>query len=381
MYRRTALLLAVLATCTIFGCGRRLTPEQSREVLMGVRQARQRATLEGKVAISIRVRDKLVKAEADIKRAPGIVHLQYESGRFANWKIIEQNGMVWRVGPDGKPQTWEYGVEPGGGGLPMRPNLKVIRTGGGRVAGRQVDSYKVEAPDGGRARVEIAVDRETHYPLRLSRYDARGQLVSESIYESVNYSATAPKPLPVPKVATERRHDGGMRRSVGEQDLVKILGGPLLKPGYVPEGFQLRGMFRHDTPRRTLAEMRYSDGLRSLSIVQVKRPSAEERRKWQQGQTGGQWEQRRQQWQEGQEKRQEGQRNGGFWQRFSGRQQGERAAGRGQGMWRSGLRGHVVRERRGDRMVIVTGDLEPPQLQKVMDSIPFPAGSKPTLRF
>ncbi|MEN6402985.1 MAG: hypothetical protein ABFD94_13660, partial [Armatimonadia bacterium] len=79
--------------------------------------------------------------------------------------------------------------------------------------------------------------------------------------------------------------------------------------------------------------------------------------------------------------RQEGQRNGGLWQRFSGRQQGEGAAGRGQGMWRSGLRGHVVRERRGDRMVIVTGDLEPPQLQKVMDSIPFPTGTRPTLRF
>lgn len=377
MHRRIALLLlAALATCTLFGCGRRLTPEQSRELLMGMRQARQSATLEGKVAISVRVRDKLVKAEANIRRSPGIVHLDYESGRFANWKIIEQNGMVWRVGPDGKPQTWEYGVEPGGGGLPMRPNLKVLYVGGGRIAGRQVDRYKVEVPQGGRSRVEIAVDRDTRYPLRLSRYDGRGQLVSESTYESVNYSAAAPKALPVPEVATERRRDMGGRRGVSEQELVKLLGGPLLKPSSVPDGFQLRGTFRHDTPRRTLAELRYSDGLRTLLVLQAKLPSAAERAQWQQ-QKGVQPEQRRRQWQK---RRDEGQGRGGLRQPDVDRP-GPRRGGLDQGMSRSGLRGHVVRERRGDRMVIVTGDLEPEQLQKVMDSVPFPSGKRPTVRF
>lgn len=377
MHRRTGLLLlAVLATCTLFGCGRKLTPEQSRELLRGMRQARQSATLEGKVAISVRVRDKLMKAEANIKRGPGVVHLEYESGRFANWKIIEQNGMVWRVGPDGKPQAWEYGVEPGGGGLPMRPNLKVVYVGGGLVAGRQVERYKVEAPHGGRARVEIAVDRDTRYPLRLSRYDTRGQLVSESVYGSVNYTAAAPKALPVPKVATERRHDMGGRRGASEQELVKALGGPLLKPTYVPEGFQLRGTFRHDTPRRTLAEMRYSDGLRTLSVLQANRPSAQERREWQQGKSGAQW----QQWQR-QGRRQSGQADGRLRQPPKAERQGEGHGLWGQGMSRSGLRGHVLRERRGERVVSVTGDLEPAQLQKVMDSIPFPAGAKPAVKF
>lgn len=388
MYRLTRLLVIVVAICTIAGCGRPLTPEEARQVLRGVRQARQSATLEGTMATSVRLRDKLVTAQAKIRRAPGIVHLRYETGRFANWQIIEQDGMVWRVGPDGKPQTWEYGVEPGGGGLPMRPDLRVTRAGGGRVAGRPVDRYKVQAPDGGPARVEIAIDREKRYPLRISRYDSRGKLVSESVYESVNYAAAPPQTLPVPKVATARREGRQHARKHSEEELVKAFGAPLLKPTYLPPGFQLRGMFSHETRRGTPAEMRYSDGLRTLSVLQVKLPSPAERQKWQQGRERREWGERRKQG------RQQGSRAEGPWRgrrgeqaqggppqepRFGGGEKGK--GGPGQGIWRGRLGGHVVRERRGDRMVIVTGDLEPPQLQRVMDSIPFPAGKQPTVRF
>ncbi|MBU0609270.1 MAG: hypothetical protein KKI08_15395, partial [Armatimonadetes bacterium] len=60
-------------------------------------------------------------------------------------------------------------------------------------------------------------------------------------------------------------------------------------------------------------------------------------------------------------------------------QQGGEAQGRAGQVGRAGR--NLLRARRGDRFVIVGGDVAPAELQKVLESIPYPPGTKPGTKF
>lgn len=402
MRRALPLILGLMAALALTSCGKRLSSEQARKVFREMQSARRTLTLEGNLTTSVRLEDQVVEADATIKRSAGVVQLEYRSGRFAGWKIIEQQGVVWAIDPAGKPQPWAHGVEPGGMGFPGRTELLLTDHGSGRVAGRTTHKYTLLIPGGGHARFELAVDARTRYPLQMRRYDRKGRLVSSSVYSSVNYDAQPPAPLPVPAVATApARASAG--RAQTEEEVAKAFGAPLLKPAYVPQTFVLRGAFAHPTPRGVLAELRYSDGLRPLSVLQV-RVTDEARRRQLQGeprpdmprQPRAQGDRRRddaqakpggrRQWSEesprgrgdaaGRPQQQPEGSRGWRWNRWR-TQRGKAGEGGGMGLLRSRLRGHVIRERRGDRLIIVAGDLTPEELQRVMASIPNTDGQRP----
>jgi hypothetical protein len=254
------------------------------------------------------------------------------------------------------------------------PDLRVRYDGPAWVARRRALHYTVRPPGSEDARVELILDAATYYPLRLERYGARGQLVSSTICRKVDFAAAPPQRLPVPSVAAPE--GGGPRTpratAATEQQLAKLLGGRLLKPDYLPPGVHLRGMFIHVLAQRQVAEIRYFDGLRMLSVMQLQRPrnSAPHGAKAAQrganparlAQGAGRW---------------------AFWRRAGQKaaadgKPAERPTAHGQGGVRpSMLRGSVVRERRGDRVIIVAGEVAADELQKVMSSIPYPPAQRP----
>ncbi len=257
-----------LALVTLAGCERRLTPEQGQRVLQRVQHARRTLCLHGKLTTYVHVPDQELRAEAEMHRGPGVIRLKYTSGRFAGWQIIEQDGLVWRVGPDGKPGASPIGPEPGLG-LPAKAGLDVSYLGLTRIAGRWARRYVVYPRAGQLARLVVAVDAGTSYPLQMQRYGPAGRLVTETTYRDIRYGVAPPPRLPPPAVAEQPQRGGRLARGTQttEQALTKVLGGPLLKPSYVPRGLQLRGFYSRETRRGTLAEIRYSDGLRRVTSI------------------------------------------------------------------------------------------------------------------
>lgn len=371
MYRFAALIILALA---LSGCGRNLSPEESRALLQQVQTARRTATLDGQLTTSVRVRDQILRSNGHMRRGPGITVVQYLTGRFAGWRVVEQDGMVWRVSPEGKPTASSAGADPGMR-VRLSPDLHVRYDGPALAARRRRAARYTIRPQGSEeARLELTVDTATSYPLRFERHGSDGRLASSTVYRHVDFAAAPPPRLAVPAVATPAGPGARADRATAatEQQLVALLGGPLLKPTYLPQGFRPRGLFMHNLGQRKTAEIRYFDGLRNLAVMQARRPEKAlgERGAARGGPgagrhgTGGRW---------------------GFWQRLhpqakrSAEAQRARAAAGGvrHSMWR----GNVIRERRGDRVVIIAGDLPAEELQKVMSSIPYPAGQRPAVKF
>lgn len=372
-----ALLLLGLA-----GCTREVPPERARAILQQVQQARHSLTMHGKLTTSIQLRDQQLQSEAEVRRAPGVIQLKYTSGKFAGWQIIEQDGYVWRVSPDGKPSASPVGPE-SGLGLPSLTNLRVTFAGDTSVANRRAHKYIVRPPEKTQARLVVVIDAETSFPLAMQKYGAGGTLVSETTYREIEYNAAPPQRVTPPAVATQHRHGkpGLAASPTTEQELARELGGPLLKPAYIPAGLQLRGFYARHGRKGVLAETRYSDGVRTLVVAQARIPRQWlERRGLAAGQGGapqagmpgerphaGPWRGRMEEGQKATPGQPQPTGRPGWWQRF---RQGRGPLGQ-----------DMLRERRGDRIVIVRGDLPPEELRKVLASIPYPPGEEPKTGF
>jgi hypothetical protein len=219
----------------------------------------------------------------------------------------------------------------------------------------------------------IDVDTATGFPLASVRYDARGEVVSRTTFSEVSFGGEPPARVEVPDVAQSRGAGGRVlkTRPASEAELAQALGGPLLRPTALPAGFSATGSYLSQSPRGAIAELRYSDGLRVMVLLQMDLPAPQKlvpgRRPAPQG-TARQ--------PHGDQKP---------WRRWllPGRQDADRTSAELRQALRSRLRGHTVRERRGNRLLILAGDLEAPELQQVLDSIPGsqtppPGASGPT---
>jgi len=268
-------LLVFLIIEGLLGCSRKLSPQEAAAVLTRIQQARQTVTLQGTLTTSILFQGKKLNARAEIHRGAGIIRLKYTSGRFAGWQIIEQDRLVWRVSPQQEILPSLIAPEPelAPPWLARQTRLNVYAAGWMRIAGRQAKRYVI-VPIGGRSasRLIFCLDAQTSYPLAIWRYSQRGQLISETRFHSVRYNVSPPPRVVPPQVAQEhwRRWRYRAARVANETELKKQLGGPLLKPAYVPAGFQLRGLFLRQTRWGPAAEIRYSDGVRHFLIMQLK---------------------------------------------------------------------------------------------------------------
>jgi hypothetical protein len=314
------LCLLIVSTAALAADSKVLPADQVSALLARVQKARHSTVLQGRMVISVLVKGQMVRSEANIRRGPGVVQLEYLTGQFNGWKIIEQDGASWRVSPQGQVAPSPGGADPSFSGLGGKVQFTVQTSGSGRVAGRRVDLYQIRPPGASQTVLIMGLDAQTGYPLRMERYSADGKLLSSSSFLTVNYHAASPQRLSVPQGITPhgpKHHGSGAAQPAGEQDLVQVLGGALLKPTYLPAGFQYVGMFLHKRGGGAVAELRYGDGMRVLSIFQMQAPG-----------------------------------------------HGPGGPG-GPGGLASGPRGYIWREHRGNRVIIVAADLQADELQKI----------------
>lgn len=377
-----ALCLVVAAPVLLTGCGRPLHGEAAWGLMRRVGEARRSLIVHGQLTTTVGVGDQTLQAEAEVAQGPEVTEMKYLSGKFQGWKVVEQDGLVWRVDPQGQPRAGQGGL---GGGLGMRgagqgQGLTIQRQWPCRVAGRWAWRYTVRPSGLSKAKVVLKLDMQNSFPLASTRYNTQGKVTSSTVYRTITFGGAPPARVAIPPVAQGQGLAGKYlhTRPSTEQKLAQTLGGELLKPRRLPEGFSPVGTFLSTTPRGDLAELRYSDGMRMLILLQMKRKPGQPAPS--RGPAGVRRErlprnrEALRQWL--QERKLPGQRP--LW--GQGRQpnaghpgaEGRGRAGGIRQVLRSRLRGHVVHEMRGDRLVVVAGDLAIEDLQGVMDSIPQP---------
>ncbi|NLJ35269.1 MAG: hypothetical protein GX358_03370 [candidate division WS1 bacterium] len=262
-----ALMGAVFVLTAAAGCKpQSLNSEEARELLSAVRQAREQVALKGQVSTNIRLADSQVQAEATVHRGAGRFQLQFITGSVEGVRIVEQDGGVWQIAADGKAVRHlpRNPVDQ----LPFMGREAVVEvSSGGQIAGRPTDKLVIRPRPEAVTRIEMWLDKANRFPLGLDRYNSEDLLIAGTRYTSVDFSAPPPPPVELPEAAEEVTAALHGQKADKAEVTEKLELSPV-EPTYVPEGFAFQGYFLHERGRESAVELRYGDGVRTLSILQ-----------------------------------------------------------------------------------------------------------------
>ncbi|MFP3905163.1 MAG: sigma-E factor regulatory protein RseB domain-containing protein [Armatimonadota bacterium] len=391
-----ALLMAILPGCR----ERVLEAGESQQLLRDIRHAQRALPVRGDVVTRIRVRGEMLSAEARIHRGRGRMQLEFTTGRAKGAQIVQQQGSIWQISPDGETVRT----------LPHNPldampragkNARVTVSPGSTIAGRPTDKITVKPPTQSQARLEIWADKANNFPLRMDRYNADGQLLSSTRYKEISFATEAPKAVELPGTAASHEPQTA---KINEQKATELLGQDPVMPEYVPDGFDFQGYYHHQSRHGEIVALRYSDGVRLLNILQMQQP--EETSRPEAAPDGAQpseatgIEARRMPVEQGSGARTAGEHSARRQQRRDergageavGKDEADRAKERGFGLrvprgeaerrpgarvrpgddqqvWRHGLRGRMIRFRRDGLVIVVLGELPTPELRTVADGL------------
>jgi hypothetical protein len=266
--RRLLTILAAIAAVTVVLLAAwltlRVTGGDGADATELVRQARAAlgtVAVRGTVRTAVRTPDGEREVRATMHRGEGRFIMRILSGPGEGTQVHRQGEAVWIEGREGGVSRR---AQIGAGELDadlLARNWDFVSAGTRRVAGRTTTLVKGSGPGGG---ITLAVDRETGFPLHISRTDPRGRLVSETTWLDVDFSAGPPAVVKAPPEAAGGPH----RRSVTLAEARAAVEFVIYEPGWVPEGWELHGWYLHESPRMTLVQARFSDGIRPLVIIQ-----------------------------------------------------------------------------------------------------------------
>jgi outer membrane lipoprotein-sorting protein len=215
-------------------------------------------------------------AAARVAAADGKVRLDYET-ESRRWSLVDDGKRLIRL----NPSRQEARILP-------RPAFSEDRrlaernyaarfAGRATIAGRACDLVEV-SPRGGKQPVwRLWLDRDTSLPLKRERYNIEGRRASGTEYSEVVFEATvSPETFRIPSGWTVLG-DGASAARLEITELERRIGFQVKPPRYVPSSYLFVGGYLQQRRREEpeTAELRYTDGLRVLSVLQ--RPREEGR--------------------------------------------------------------------------------------------------------
>jgi len=211
------------------------------------------------------------QAVAQVQAEGGKLRLDYESRR-GKWSLIDDGKRLIRLDPRRRRAV----VSP-------RPEFALDRSLAERnyvaqvvesdpipIAGRATEIVDI-VPRGEGPRVwRLSLDKETGFPLKRERYAVTGRRISGTEYLEIDFEAPAPADLfEVPK-GWETVGDSHRRQELSLEELSRSVGFDVALPRNLPSGYVPWGRYvsTEGRGRGAMAELRYTDGLRVLTILQ-----------------------------------------------------------------------------------------------------------------
>lgn len=201
--------------------------------------------------------------------------VEYLSEPMRGLVVLEERGRTWRVDPGQGLILVENPLALASGRQRrlalLLSNYLPRYLGRGRVAHRPTLRLALISRRTGWIARRLWADEPTGLPLRWDEYHPNGHLVMSTAYCQVRFG---PPDLPLispqtlPQAVQVVIHGA---QPMAEPDLSRWLGIPLAHPQYLPEGFVYEGSFLGECPqqgRQPVACLRYTDGLRTISVFQ-----------------------------------------------------------------------------------------------------------------
>ncbi|HUS79857.1 MAG TPA: sigma-E factor regulatory protein RseB domain-containing protein, partial [Armatimonadota bacterium] len=274
MSRRVKLLVGV-AALALLGGGAYATWQwrggasdpRAVELMRHAMRSLHETPVQGVVVTRVRTPDGWKEARADVHRGEGRARVHYLTGPATGTTVIRQGGRVWSVGPGDEPEHLSL-LAGGPGerltGEALHRNYRVRIAGTEQIAGRPATIISATGRFGSQ---RLAIDDQTHFPLLMERYDARGELRASTVYERADF-AVQPPPRQEPPQRAQGPADEGTRFS-SIQELKAKVRFTLYQPSYLPKGFQLQDARLRGDQRGQFATVRYSDGMRTILVIQT----------------------------------------------------------------------------------------------------------------
>jgi len=237
------------------------------DLVLRAQRARLDVTAKGTARIRTYTRQGLTDIRAVVHRGNGDLEIAYLDGPVGGARVGCRQGRIWR---SGGPCRCDRRIDVAGGLAELdeeriAENYVARVAGEGEVAGRRATHVVLRQRDGC-AGVDLWVDAENGFPLRTTVVDAGGRSVSDTVYETIDYSV-GPPPAEQP---VQRRADLFVTPTT-PGEVPQLVGFEFLKPTYLPPGFVEEGYFVHRFcgGRKPAIEIRHSDGLAVLSVVEM----------------------------------------------------------------------------------------------------------------
>jgi outer membrane lipoprotein-sorting protein len=214
-----------------------------------------------------------LEAEAAVTAAHGKLRFEYRL-EDRHWSVIDDGKSLIHLLP--RRQVALVYDRPGlavDRALAER-NYEARVVGDSSVAGRSARTIEISPKGGGRPVLRLWLDNETGFALRRERYNVEGRLTSRTEYTQVEFGPViAPDVFTVPAgwetIRAEETESG-----LSTEQLSARLGFQVRPPAHLPAGYVLVGGYEKQWGRWHMraAELRYTDGLRILSIFQHRHP-------------------------------------------------------------------------------------------------------------
>ncbi len=214
-------------------------------------------------------------ATALIRAAAGKLRLDYERDDH-HWALIDNGSRLIRLHPRKRTATFTPRMEMALDRALAERNYRARPVGRATIAGRQTTTIEIAPRRGGLVAWRLWLDRSTGFPLKRERYNVDGKLISGTEFTSVQFKAAVPPDIFAVPSGWETSDEGGSGQKYSLDGLAQHLGFPVVAPKYLPPGYVLQGGYveQRGEHKRLTAALRYTDGLRVLSVYQ--RPHRED---------------------------------------------------------------------------------------------------------
>jgi outer membrane lipoprotein-sorting protein len=207
-------------------------------------------------------------------------YLDLPEGRESHFMAQENRVFEWRddervlVSERSDDQTLGLVLAPAYLDL-LRTNYRVVRTEGPPVAGRPTWDLQITGNQPGRPSIRAWIDREYGVPLRMERYDYRGELRLQTEYRDIRFGVELPDGVFELPDQAELRSTSLGRVYEGPEALYRRAGLPTPLLQRPPEGFRLDRIVHVQRRDTQYVQSFYSDGMATLSVFAGRPESAE----------------------------------------------------------------------------------------------------------
>lgn len=239
--------------------------------------ALERTSVVGTAQTTLARDGKTISAQARVMGDRGKTRFDYQTQR-RQWSLIDDGRQLLKLNP---AQRTVLAL--------ARPPLVIDRAlaernylarevGQASVANRRTRVVEIAPRRGGPPVMKLWLEDDTDFALRRERYTMEGRLATSTEFLSVEFGAPVPSATFRAPEGWPVTHEPSPAPAVPLDVLSERLGIPVHSPRYLPEGYDLVGTYAasHGRWEREMAEFRYTDGIRSLSVFERNRESRQE---------------------------------------------------------------------------------------------------------